>query len=183
MAVGTAAAIAATATAGAAMYGAKKQAKAADSASAANLLQQQRALEFQKEMTEKGIGALDEGRLDAKQLTTEAIMRNTAEATQRMMDRGMGSSSMAVQMNRAAAYDAAKMGAQIEADFAAKKAAVYGQQDFPMVMQQGPQGSWANDYGSLALGVGKMLMSGSGGGGGGSTDQFGYGPEFQGEVT
>lgn len=157
--MGVATAITAAAGIGGAMIGASAQKSAARSAASANLLQQQRALAFQREMTEKGIQALESSELDANMIGERLMTQGMAQAYQAMAARGMQTSTVGLGAQRAAAADAAFQAAQIRAQQGQAKAAIYGQQDFPMIMQQGPQGNMGADYGALGLAIGKMAAN------------------------
>lgn len=169
MGVGTA--VAAAASIGGSLIGASSQRRAARRAQRANEAQQRKALKFQKEMTAKAIAALDESELDANMIGERLMKQGMAQAYQGAAARGMASSTVALGAQRAAAADAAYQAAQIRAQQGATRAAVYQQQDFPMMLQQGPSGNRGADYGALGLAIGKMAMGafdGGGSSGGGS---------------
>ena len=163
MGVGTA--VAAAASIGGSLIGASSQRRAARRAAAANAAQQRAALEFQKEMTGKAIAALDESEIDANMIGERLMRQGMAQAYQGAAARGMASSTVALGAQRAAAADAAYQAAQIRAQQGQARAAVYQQQDFPMMLQEGPSGNRGADYGALGLAIGKMAMGAFGGGG------------------
>lgn len=152
--------IIAGASIGSALIGGSSQRKAAREAARANLEQQRRALAFQREMTGKAVDALKAGKQNTFLLGQRMAKQGGAAVEQRMMSRGMNpGSSMYMRAQRAMYGDVNQYMGQLESEYARSIAAAYTQQEYPMVMQQGPQGNWAADYGMLGMELGKAISS------------------------
>lgn len=154
MAIGTAAAMIGSAVVGGVMQG-----RAASKAARSNQAQQQASLAFQEKQIQRGLKELDKGFTFAREGTLAQMEKTRRETDAAIAARGYDpTSTMALGAKRAAASDAAGQLQQLYANISQSKAALYGGQSFPMIMQQGPQGNWAGDFARMA----SMIPGGGG---------------------
>lgn len=141
-------------------FGMKGQQSAAEEAARANLLQQEKALAFQREMNAKSIGYLEEGATDLARLGQRLTKQGAGQVRAEMMNRGINpASSMYLQAQRGMMADVNNYLLDQQYTRARDKAAVYQNQEFPMIMQEGPQGNWAADYAKLGMMMGEAFDS------------------------
>lgn len=143
-------------------FGMKGQEKAAETAANANLMQQQMALAFQREMNQKSLGYLEGGETDLARLGMRLTKQGAGQVRQDMMNRGINpASSMYLQAQRGMMADVNNYLLDQQYNRARDKAAIFQNQEFPMVMQEGPQGNWAADYAKLGMMMGEAWEAGS----------------------
>lgn len=130
MAVVTAAVV----TAGAGIYASKKGAKASAAANQANMDQQQRALAFQREMTDKSLAEIDEMQEGAYERILASGQSRRGEALTALAQGGWSpGSGMGLSMGRAYARDERNSLADLASSMAGQRAAAYQGQSFPMI--------------------------------------------------
>lgn len=152
----------AAAIVGSSLLGGRSQRRAQREASAANAAQQARALAFQREMTEKGAQALRQGRTETYSQGLRMMRKAQADIRQQAAQRGMDQyGSIALGAQRSALAQGTQAAQDLQYQYARDMASLYSQQDFPMIMRQGPQGNWGADYAKLA----GAIAEGFGGGG------------------
>lgn len=145
------------------VIGGQAQKSAASKSARANLEQQRRALAFQREMTQKGVEALRAGRTETYAQGLRMMRQSQADIRESAARRGMDQyGSLAMGAQRGALAQGTQAAQQLQYQYARDIAALYGQQEFPMVMQAGPQGNWGADYAKLASAIAGGLNEGGG---------------------
>lgn len=138
-----------------AVVGGVMQGRAAKKAAKANIAQQQASLEFQEKQIQRGLKDLGA----AFRFGREGVLAET-ERQRRDIEAGLEArgidpaSTMGLGARRAASADAAKAISDLYANIGQMRAGMYTGQQFPMIMQQGPQGNWAADAARLATMMG-----------------------------
>ena len=158
MAVVTAAVV----TAGAGMYAAKKGAKASKAANQANMTQQQRALAFQREMTDKSLAEIDEMQEGAYERILASGQSRRGEALTALAAGGWSpGSGMGLSMGRAYARDERNSLADLASSMAGQRAAAYQGQSFPMIQTSSAGGDamQAAGMGMIGQGLGSLAAN------------------------
>jgi hypothetical protein len=143
-----------------AKIGGDAQSKAAREAAAANLEQQKRALAFQREMNQESLAQLEGGYTDLQQLGRRMAIQGMGQVTANLMGRGINpASTMGLNLQRGMLADVNYKILDDSYMRARDRAAIFQNQEFPMVMQEGPQGNWASDYAALGMALGKAFTN------------------------
>jgi hypothetical protein len=152
-----------SATLGAAVIGGVMQNQAAKEAMKGNLGQQAQALAFQEKNFGISEGYLKGSKLDAVRVGTRLATKMAGDAKARMADRGMDpTGSVGLGVERAAYRDAADAAQELEYKYGQALAAVRSGAEFPMVMQEAPQGMAGDLAGAVSGAYMANAMSGAG---------------------
>ena len=156
-----------SAVVGSAIIGGIMQNKAQKSANKANAAQQAQSLAFQ----EKNFGIAEENlkksKIDAIRVGTRLATKMAGDQKARMADRGMDpTGSVGLGAERAAYRDAADAAQDLEMKYGQALASVRSNAEFPMIMQQAPQGMAGDFANAMAGAYMAQAMAGSAGGAG-----------------